>query len=46
MTTPMNPARHAPTKEAIAQNGQPIGARQITDRKLNPGLKPQSFKKP
>jgi zinc protease len=35
-----------PTKEAITQNGNPIGARQVTDRKLNPGLKPDSFKKP
>jgi zinc protease len=35
-----------PTNEATAQNGQPVGARVISDRKINPGVKPEAFKKP
>ncbi len=34
-----------PYKEILAQNGQQIGIRTITERKINSGLKPESFAK-
>lgn len=35
-----------PYKESMAQNGQTVGVRTITERKVNSGLKPESFGKP
>lgn len=35
-----------PYKESMAQNGQQVGVRTITERKVNSGLKPESFGKP
>jgi predicted Zn-dependent peptidase len=35
-----------PFREEIVQNGQPFGDRTISERRINAGLKPESFAKP